>query len=147
MHALRIGVALLLLVAHRGTPGSVSAEAAKRGGADRGSNSSYSADHYDDDDDDCNYLDQTQDEGDLAEARRLFRLVACMHAPIDEAEQREEDPEDEHDHGATVGARIDTGVPGLLDDDDGLLALRLYYGLNGHGLLERGGRGGKSVGL
>jgi hypothetical protein len=39
-----------------------------------------------------------------------------------QAEQREEEPEDEHDHGATVGARVDTGVPDLLDDDDGLLA-------------------------
>ena len=102
-----------------------------------------------------------------------------------QAEKREENPENEHDHGATVGALVDAGVPDLLDDDDGLgacawnkacvrgarrgefgvrhgishahtvtswadkhtytcasnvfvarvLTLRLYYGLNGHGLL------------
>ena len=38
-----------------------------------------------------------------------------------QAEKRKENPEDEHDHGATVGALVDAGVPGLLDDDDGLL--------------------------
>ena len=37
-----------------------------------------------------------------------------------QAEKREENPENEHDHGATVGALVDAGVPDLLDDDDGL---------------------------
>ena len=55
-----------------------------------------------------------------------------------QAEQREEDPKDEHDHGATVGARVDTGVPGLLDDDDGLLAW-------GEGERESKARGERSI--